>query len=63
MHTRAHPFTQLSTCFMCGKQMSEPLVIPGPAISGYYAFHVESTHGIPREFLADWINAALAATA
>jgi len=28
-------------------------------VNGEYAFHVESTHGIPKEYLEDWLNGAI----
>lgn len=50
--------TKNDRCFMCKRRLSEPIIIPH-YISGAYAFHIESTHGIPKEYLADWINELL----
>lgn len=47
--------TQFDRCFMC-KHRFERALIHEHGINGEYAFHVEATHGIPKEVLADWIN-------
>lgn len=55
----ARSLIETNKCFMCNTDIGEGVITKG-GMSAKYAFHMETTHGLPHEVLLDMVNESLA---